>query len=576
MSLSTGDVMPHTNKAGEPSSPLSECPKETEPSTLTQNQAVLPSSNACDTVNSTPAKTPASQSDAMPNFSTMEDMPPSLLEHLKKMGFTAPTVPAQDKILPSTVKKRTIVNPEPAKTSAAKTSAAESDVSAHFSTITGLPSSLLERLEKIGFAAPTPIQEKAIQPALEGRDVLGSAQTGTGKTGAYGIPLIAQLLKEPHGSALVLLPTRELAVQVMQALKNFIPAGSKIPAALLIGGADMRRQCQQLRANPRIIVGTPGRINDHREQGNLKLYNTNFLVLDEVDRMLDMGFGIQLEDIIPHTSKKRQTLMFSATLPKNIQKLSAKYLNNPISISVNSNAPAPKIKQIQVKLSDAEKYPRLLEELQQQSGSVLVFVKTKRSADNLAKKLRQEDIKIGALHGDLRQSQRDRVLTSFRKEKIHVLVATDVAARGLDVPSITCVINYDMPQNPEDYIHRIGRTGRFGKEGTAISFISSADNAKWRAIVYLLDPSAKQDDNRSYKGKGKPKGRGKSSGSKWQSKEKWKGGKESKWKGKEKWQGKADKDKSDYTPHKKHGKVKIKVKTQQPWQRKKQTTRAAA
>lgn len=377
----------------------------------------------------------------------------------------------------------------------------------HFNDM-GIPPSLLHRLEQIGFVEPTPIQAKAIPEALQGRDILGSAQTGTGKTGAYGIPLVTTLMNNPRGNALVLLPTRELAMQVMKALQQFI-GKNEVATALLIGGEDMRKQYKQIQANHSIIVGTPGRINDHLTRGTLKLHQTNFLVLDEADRMLDMGFGIQLDAIARYLTGKRQTLMFSATLPQNIEKLSSKYLKDPVRISVGStHIPAEKIKQEQIKLSDGEKYPRLVTELQEREGSIIVFVKTKRSADRIAIKLKQEGLKVDSLHGDLRQSKRTRVINNFRKQTYRILIATDVAARGLDIPHIEHVINYDMPQNPEDHIHRIGRTARAGAEGIAINFLSPADNVKWQAIQRLLNPNAKPPGKPRAKKPARPLNRG--------------------------------------------------------------------
>ncbi len=354
-----------------------------------------------------------------------------------------------------------------------------------------LPPQLSISLAEMGFLTPTPIQSEAIPIALSGQDILGSAQTGTGKTGAFGIPLVASLLNNPEGTAMVLLPTRELAVQVMDALKKMI-GNSQIKAALLIGGQSMFKQFNQLRSKPRLIVGTPGRVNDHLKRATLKLDKTNFLVLDETDRMLDMGFGIQLDQIAKHLTSKRQTLMFSATLPSNIQKLSAKYLTDPVRISVGeTSAPAVKIKQEHAFVNEAEKFPRLLDELNARKGSIIIFAKTKHGAAKLAEKLKTYGHETDAIHGNLRQNRRDSVISNFRKEKYRILVATDVACRGLDIPHIEHVINYDIPQAPEDYIHRIGRTARAGAEGNALSLLSPGDNAKWRAIQYLLDPTKK-------------------------------------------------------------------------------------
>jgi ATP-dependent RNA helicase DeaD len=374
-----------------------------------------------------------------------------------------------------------------------------------------LPQSIMRSLERMKFVIPTPIQAQAIPLAMQGKDILGSAQTGTGKTAAFGIPMIASLLANPRGTALVLLPTRELATQVMDTLKQIIGA-SPIPTALLIGGESMPKQFLQLKARPRLIVGTPGRINDHLQRGTLMLANTNFLVLDETDRMLDLGFGAQLEAIAKYLTAQRQTLMFSATLPDNIIKLSNKYLTNPVRIAVGSTtATATKVTQEHINVTEADKYPRLLAELASREGSVLLFVKTKWGAEKMAAKLRKEKHRADALHGDLRQSQRDRVIGGFREMKFRILVATDIAARGLDIPHIEHVINYDLPQCPEDYIHRIGRTARAGAEGAAINFLTSADHDKWRAIQRMLNPNAPQERNysgggRSHSNEGKPGG----------------------------------------------------------------------
>ena len=351
-----------------------------------------------------------------------------------------------------------------------------------------LPEPLFHRLEHMGFTTPTPIQAQSILHALEGKDILGSAQTGTGKTGAFGIPLVTNLMNSKMGAALILLPTRELADQVNKALKLFLGKG-KIQTTLLIGGDSMSKQINQLKGRPRLIVGTPGRINDHLKRGTLKLNEVNFLVLDEVDRMLDMGFGIQLDEIAKFlTSPKRQTLMFSATMSKNMEKIAAKYLKDPVRISVGTaHKPADNIKQESVKLSNEEKYPRLLDELNERQGSIVLFMRTKRSADRMADKLKKLGHKADALHGDLRQSKRTRVVDNFKKSKFRILVATDVAARGLDIPHIEHVINYDLP-SADDYIHRIGRTARAGASGEALSFISPSDNGKWRDIQRLMNP----------------------------------------------------------------------------------------
>jgi ATP-dependent RNA helicase DeaD len=358
-------------------------------------------------------------------------------------------------------------------------------------TSLGLPQPLMRSLEAMKFVTPTPIQAQAIPPALEGKDILGSAQTGTGKTAAFGIPLVTRLLNNPRGSALILTPTRELADQVIVMIEQLLGKYSPIKTVLLIGGESMPKQMSQLRMRPRVIVGTPGRINDHLERGSLMLHDANFLVLDETDRMLDMGFMPQLERIFKFLPRERQTLMFSATLPDNIVRLSEKFLKSPVRVSVGSTTtPLAKIKQEVLRVSETEKYDVLLKEINARNGSIIIFVKTKWGAEKLAKRLRKDKHSADAIHGDLRQNQRERVITAFRDMKHRIMVATDIAARGLDIPHIEHVVNYDLPQCPEDYIHRVGRTARAGAEGSAICLLTSQDGDKWRAIQRLMNPGA--------------------------------------------------------------------------------------
>ncbi len=357
----------------------------------------------------------------------------------------------------------------------------------------GLPETIINALDKMGFTAPTPIQAQSIPVALTGRDILGSAQTGTGKTAAFAIPLVAAMLASPTATAMVLTPTRELATQVEKIIKQLL-LNSNVKTVLLIGGDSMHRQLRELKARPRIIVGTPGRINDHLSRGSVMLNRTSFLVLDETDKMLDMGFEIQIDKIVKYIPKARQTLMFSATMPNNIIKMAQKYLNSPERITIGSvTAPAAKIKQEVIHTSAEEKYSKLVQQLDQRSGSIIVFVKTKRGADKLCNKLRKENHSAEAIHGDLRQNRRERVIASFRDKEHRILIATDVAARGLDIPHIEHVINYDLPQVPEDYIHRIGRTGRAGAEGNAICLVTPDDGKKWNAIDRMLNPGKKPE-----------------------------------------------------------------------------------
>ncbi len=362
----------------------------------------------------------------------------------------------------------------------------------------GLPEILLQSLQSMQFHKPTPVQAETIPFALEGRDILGSAQTGTGKTGAYGIPLASHLLNQPNFYALVLVPTRELALQVFTILRLFLGKKSGVQSSLLIGGESMFRQLNQLKAKPRLIVGTPGRVNDHLARGSLKINKTNFVVLDETDRMLDRGFTIQLKEIIRYLPEKRQTLMFSATMAPSIIKMAQSYLKDPIRVSIGSTtSPIDKIKQEVLHISEAKKYNFLLDKLEQLKGSFIVFVKTKSGSEKLASRLRDHDHNADAIHGDLRQRNREQVIRAFRDRRSRILVATDIAARGLDIPHIECVVNYDLPQCPEDYIHRIGRTGRAGTDGTAVSLVTSQDGEKWRNIARLINPGKKIDDGKA-------------------------------------------------------------------------------
>lgn len=363
-----------------------------------------------------------------------------------------------------------------------------------------LPSALMLSLERMHYATPTPIQAQAIPAALAGRDVLGSAQTGTGKTGAFAIPMIASLINNPAQCALVMTPTRELASQVLSVARDMIGRGKNnkedfIKTALLIGGESMGKQHTQLRERPRLIVGTPGRINDHLRQNSKLLSNFSFLVLDEADRMLDMGFSGQIDEVLAKMSAERQTLMFSATFPPAIIRFSQNYLRNPVRVNVGQESRAHEnINHTMTEVSNEEKFTALLAQLDQRQGTVIVFVKTKYGADKLADKLTKRNYEAGALHGGLRQGQRDRAVAAFRKQITRILVATDVAARGLDIPHVEHVINYDMPQVAEDYIHRIGRTARAGAKGEALALVTPNDRHLWRDVERLLDPSKQQQD----------------------------------------------------------------------------------
>ena len=356
--------------------------------------------------------------------------------------------------------------------------------------------SLKHSLSRMNFIKPTPIQGMAIPVALEGKDILGTAQTGTGKTLAFSIPLINKLILDKNAFALVMCPTRELASQVMEAIKSIISDKININTALLIGGEPMQKQLRQLSNRSRIIVGTPGRINDHLKRKSLNLSATKYLVLDETDRMLDMGFTPQIEMVLKFVPKNHQTLLFSATLPKNILRISERYLNKPERISTGATSiPIEKIKQETLQVFRENKYDTLIDQFLSRKGSILVFVKTKRSADKMVKRLKEEGHSVDAIHGDLRQSKRDRVINSFRKGLKRILIATDVAARGLDIPLIQHVINYDLPQVPEDYVHRIGRTARAGSHGSALTFLTPDDRSMWNSINKLIDPNFKSSQS---------------------------------------------------------------------------------
>jgi len=332
----------------------------------------------------------------------------------------------------------------------------------------------------------------AIPVALEGKDILGTAQTGTGKTLAFSIPLINKLILDKNAFALVMCPTRELASQVMEAIKSIISDKINIKTALLIGGESMQKQLRQLGNRSRIIVGTPGRINDHLKRKSLNLSATKYLVLDETDRMLDMGFTPQIEMVLKFIPKNHQTLLFSATLPQNILRISERYLDKPERISSGSTSmPVTKIKQETLQVFRENKYDQLVDQFLLRKGSILVFVKTKRNADKMVKRLKEEGHSADAILGDLRQSKRDRVISSFRKGLKRILIATDVAARGLDIPLIQHVINYDLPQVPEDYVHRVGRTARAGSEGSALTFLTPDDRLMWNSINRLINPNFK-------------------------------------------------------------------------------------
>ena len=354
-----------------------------------------------------------------------------------------------------------------------------------------LPEALQHKLDALGFDKPTPVQERAIPAALEHRDILGSAQTGTGKTAAFSIPLLTKIMNHADVYGIIVTPTRELALQVDEQIRALLSAKSKIRSVVLIGGASIERQVQALGKRPKIIVGTPGRIIDHLERKSLDLSGFNYVVLDETDRMLDMGFSAPIAEIFSHVSKERQTLLFSATLPKNIQKISAQYLQNPVRIEMGQvNSVGDNIVQSTQFVSKDGKFEMLVDALREHDQSAIVFMNSKFATEKMAKRLKSAGITAEAIHGDLRQSKRERVISNLRDNKFRVLVATDVAARGIDVPHIHQVVNFDLPRQTEDYIHRIGRTGRNGAQGIALNLATRDDMEKLNDIERLINPKA--------------------------------------------------------------------------------------
>lgn len=324
-----------------------------------------------------------------------------------------------------------------------------------------------------GYTIPTPIQAQAIKPILEGRDVIGLASTGTGKTAAFLIPLIDKLFKDRNQKALIIAPTRELAVQISEEFRSFA-YGCHIYSALLIGGANMYRQTNDLRRNPQIVIATPGRLKDLIERRNIYLEDFENIVLDEVDLMVDIGFIADVKYFISLMPKVRQSLFFSATIPSKVQSILQAFVTNPVTVSVKKQDTSENVNQDVIKVSNPQDKVGKLHDLLISDGfdKVLVFLRTKHSIDRLHKELEFRGFKLGAIHGNKSQGQRQRILQSFKSDEIKILLATDVASRGLDIDNVTHVINYDLPQTYDDYIHRIGRTGRAGKTGCALTFVN--------------------------------------------------------------------------------------------------------
>lgn len=363
-------------------------------------------------------------------------------------------------------------------------------VSASFLAL-GIAPKILDILAQRNFTEPTPIQQQSIPAGILGKDIVGIAQTGTGKTFAFGIPML-QRLAQGSGRGLVILPTRELAEQVDASLQIFATTLG-IRTAVLIGGVPIARQTAMIRRNPRVVIATPGRLNDHLEQGTITLREVSILVLDEADRMLDMGFWPQIQRILHHVPKERQTLLFSATMPHEVLELARHHMRLPLRIEV---APAgttvEKIAQELFIVEKQDKLALLTSLLEHCHGSALVFIRTKYGAKKIAKSLNQLGFRAAELHANRSLSQRREALEGFKTGKYRVLVATDIAARGIDVAGIALVVNFDLPSNPADYVHRIGRTARAGREGRAVSFASADQHREIREIERLIRISIKR------------------------------------------------------------------------------------
>ena len=348
----------------------------------------------------------------------------------------------------------------------------------------GLSEATLEALREVGYESPTPIQEQAIPSMLEGRDVIGQAQTGTGKTAAFGLPILEHVDPElGEVQALVLTPTRELCIQVTQALRAY--SGRRgVDVVAVFGGAPIRSQQAQLRAGGHVVVGTVGRVLDLISRHSLMLHDCRFVVLDEADEMLDLGFLEDVEKILSLTPSGRQTALFSATMPLPIRQLADRYMYHPVTIQVESaTLTIDTVAQFQLPVQARDKPERLVEVLRaEHPEQAIVFVRTKVRCEQLFRTLRDRGMNVRALHGDMTQGARDGVMLAFKAGRLPILVATNVAARGLDISTVTHVINYDVPTSPDIYVHRIGRTGRVGRSGRAITFVEPRQKHELEAI----------------------------------------------------------------------------------------------
>lgn len=371
-------------------------------------------------------------------------------------------------------KRGTYINPAKFVNKAVAAHEEEPYVPQHAFTDFAFSPELQHNIAKKGYKNPSSIQDGAIPFILEGRDVIGLANTGTGKTAAFALPIIERLTGLTGAmSILIMAPTRELAAQIDEQFREF-SQGMRLYSTLVVGGMNIERQVRDLRRRPHVVIGTPGRLKDLIERGALNLKNVTTLVLDEADRMLDMGFLPDIKRIVSMTPRDRQTLFFSATITPTIQKITEEFLNDPEIISVRTSETSDHVEQDIVEAgSKEEKLEVLIELLQREHfNKVLIFGETKYGVQRLADTLTKEGLPAEAIHGNKSQPQRQRALKAFKDERVRVLVATDVAARGLDIPNVSHVINYDQPATYEDYVHRIGRTGRGGERGTALTFVA--------------------------------------------------------------------------------------------------------
>ena len=350
----------------------------------------------------------------------------------------------------------------------------------------GIAPQMLSVLAQLNFKTPTPIQRKAIPIAIEGKDIIGIAQTGTGKTLALGIPMIQRILQANKGKGLIILPTRELAIQINEMLQKIgRPFGLK--TAVLIGGSSMGQQVQAIRNKPHIVIGTPGRVIDHLQQKTLNFHDVIVLVLDEADCMLDMGFAPQIKQILQATSKNRQTMLFSATMPENIVKIANSYMKLPVRVEIARQGTAAEKVEHELFIVRKDQKNRLLDKLLlEYKGSVLIFTRTKFGAKKICRDIRNMGILVAEIHSNRSLAQRRESLDGFKVGRYRVLVATDIASRGIDVKGIELVINYDLPESADYYVHRIGRTGRAGMVGKAISFVMPEQRNKVREIERLM------------------------------------------------------------------------------------------